>query len=120
MIQFKRGNTEAWDKLSVPLADGQPGYDKTQNKLKVGNGVSQWKDLPYLDLGGADYIIEVDKKIVANDDSKILFYHKWDSGFIECWSNATEEDFSDFLKTIKNRIFENVTDKYFEIKGFWK
>jgi hypothetical protein len=46
MIQFKRGKTSTWEKQKTVLADGQPGYDKERNKLKIGNGKDSWKDLP--------------------------------------------------------------------------
>jgi hypothetical protein len=46
MIQFKRGKTFNWLKQTKPLADGQPGYDKDRNKLKIGNGKDPWFMLP--------------------------------------------------------------------------
>lgn len=66
MIQFKRGSSRAtdaegniikdadgnivnnWD--GVTLADGQPGYDKTTNRLKVGDGKSKWSKLKSIGL----------------------------------------------------------------------
>ena len=47
MIQIKRGKTENWRKNKVKLASGQPGYDKDKHKLKIGDGKTLWKDLPY-------------------------------------------------------------------------
>lgn len=46
MIQFKRGKTSTWKTQSTPLADGQPGYDKDRNKIKIGNGKDTWDNLP--------------------------------------------------------------------------
>lgn len=57
MIQFKRGSTEiknnkriegSW--TGVILGDGQPGYDKATNRLKVGNGESTWSVLKSIGL----------------------------------------------------------------------
>lgn len=48
MIKFKRGSTTSWRTFKKPLAAGQPGYDKTKNKLKIGDGNSEWKKLPYV------------------------------------------------------------------------
>ena len=48
MIQFRRGKTSSWLGNTTKLADGQPGYDRTKNKLKIGDGESDWTDLKYL------------------------------------------------------------------------
>lgn len=59
MIQIKRGSTAEWKNLddrykrnrfwnpdkSLLLADGQPGYDKTNHILKIGDGEHTWGDL---------------------------------------------------------------------------
>lgn len=61
MIQFKRGKTEDWfkqlDKLD-PLAAGQPGYDSTKNKLKIGDGEHSWAELPYTGGLNAEEILQ--------------------------------------------------------------
>lgn len=46
MIQIKRGSTQNWITNSEKLADGQPAYDKTRNKLKIGNGSKTFNELP--------------------------------------------------------------------------
>jgi hypothetical protein len=45
MIQFKRGKTSSWQNAK-PLLDGQPGYDKDRHKLKIGDGIHTWDELP--------------------------------------------------------------------------
>lgn len=47
MIQFKRGSTSSWRKSTTKLGAGQPGYDKEKHKIKVGDGVNTWSNLPY-------------------------------------------------------------------------
>ena len=47
MIRLKRGSTINWRKPRIPLADGQPGYDKTKHKIKIGDGITPWSLLPY-------------------------------------------------------------------------
>lgn len=47
MIQIKRGKTENWRKAKNILKSGQPGYDKDKHKIKIGDGVTSWKELPY-------------------------------------------------------------------------
>lgn len=64
MIQFKRGKTFNWLKQTKPLADGQPGYDKDRNKLKIGNGKDPWTDLP--DASG----LRMEEILVSEDDAQ--------------------------------------------------
>lgn len=46
MIQFKRGTSTQWKRGSAPiLAPGQPGFDTTKHKLKIGDGVTKWDAL---------------------------------------------------------------------------
>lgn len=47
MIQFRRGVKLNWLRHRTPLADGQPGYDRSRNKIKIGDGERLWSELPY-------------------------------------------------------------------------
>lgn len=45
-IQFRRGTASEWAAAStVVLGAGEPGYDITNDILKIGNGVDVWADL---------------------------------------------------------------------------
>lgn len=48
IIRYKRDTAQNWNTNNPILADGEIGYDKTNNKVKVGNGSTHWNDLPYL------------------------------------------------------------------------
>lgn len=48
MIQFRRGTANHWKNTPLILASGQPGYDKTKKKLKIGDGKSPWSKLPFV------------------------------------------------------------------------
>ena len=56
IIKFRRGTSEEWSN-SVPqpggevLKLGEPGYEKDTGKLKIGDGVNGWNDLPYTSAG---------------------------------------------------------------------
>lgn len=45
MIQIKRGSTEAWQNNKEKLAAGQPAYDKTRRKLRIGDGTKTFNEL---------------------------------------------------------------------------
>ncbi len=47
-VQLKRNTAAGWAALNPILRDGEAGYDKTANGLKVGDGVTAWNALPYL------------------------------------------------------------------------
>lgn len=47
MIKIMRGTTKNWESHNIVLGAGQPGYDKNRHKLKIGDGVSDWNNLPY-------------------------------------------------------------------------
>ena len=53
-IQFKRGTAARWDELNLVLEAGQPGYVTDENRIKIGDGVTPWRELPYL---GEDNVI---------------------------------------------------------------
>lgn len=47
-IRFRRAWSHEWKNVNPILRDGEPGYDKSLNLVKIGDGVSPWNDLPYL------------------------------------------------------------------------
>ena len=47
-IQFKRGTAARWAELNLTLEAGQPGFVTDENRLKIGDGVTAWNDLPYI------------------------------------------------------------------------
>lgn len=47
-IQFKRGKAEALARVNPILAAGEPCWTIDENRIKVGDGVTAWIDLPYM------------------------------------------------------------------------
>lgn len=47
-IRVRRGTTQQWENSTRVLLTGELGLDTTLNKLKAGNGVDTWNNLPYL------------------------------------------------------------------------
>ena len=58
-LQLKRGTREALEKILVgdkkPLA-GEPIYESDTNRIKIGDGINEYKNLPYLD--GNNLVLE--------------------------------------------------------------
>ncbi len=46
-IQFHRGLAATWARNNPILAYGEPGFEKDTNKLKIGDGVTDWNSLQY-------------------------------------------------------------------------
>ena len=46
-LKFKRGAAATWVRLNPVLGSGEPGFETDTGKLKIGDGVSRWIDLPY-------------------------------------------------------------------------
>jgi hypothetical protein len=47
-LQLKRGTAARWEELNLVLAVGEPGFVIDENRLKIGDGVTAWNDLPYI------------------------------------------------------------------------
>ena len=82
MTSFKlqRATKEVWDTLNPILLDGEPGYEKDTNMMKIGDGVHRWKELEYLASGshieptskGVTKIIIGDEEYTPNDRGEIV------------------------------------------------
>jgi hypothetical protein len=70
-IQFKRGTAERWYTVNPILAIGEPGFVYDANKLKIGDGVTPWNELPY--IGGTSgegvNLVPVDGSLVIKDNT---------------------------------------------------
>ena len=47
VFQLKRGLAEAWTRVNPLLRPGEPGFELDTGKLKIGNGIDNWTELPY-------------------------------------------------------------------------
>jgi hypothetical protein len=46
-IQIRRGTTAEWAASTVVLASGEPGFNTTLERMKIGNGTDLWDVLPW-------------------------------------------------------------------------
>jgi hypothetical protein len=46
-IKLRRGTAAEWTSANPVLADGETGFERDTNKVKIGNGVTAWASLPY-------------------------------------------------------------------------
>lgn len=52
ILKFKRGTEARWAEVNPVLLQGEPGFVYDQNRLKIGDGVTPWNELPYIDKTG--------------------------------------------------------------------
>lgn len=45
LIQLRKGSASEWSSINPILASGEPGYDLTNNIIKVGDGATSWNNL---------------------------------------------------------------------------
>lgn len=46
-IVFKKDTAANWSTRNPILKTAEPGWDSTNNRLKVGNGINAWSDLSW-------------------------------------------------------------------------
>lgn len=115
---LRRGTTSAWEAANPILAYGEPGYEKDTGKLKIGDGIHAWNELPYLtDEIGAN-VSGDNKSITLNENGEILI-NGFDTaqigqmpvvgedGSIE-WVDASNKEEFDRLEEIINQLQEKV------------
>lgn len=52
-MKIRRGTASEWSTSNPILSDGELGYEKDTQKLKVGNGTAAWNDLAYSFAGSS-------------------------------------------------------------------
>ena len=68
-IKLRRDSYTNWYNANPTLALGEPAYDTTNNKLKIGDGSTTWRGLSYLtDASGATFPADA-SGILTNDGS---------------------------------------------------
>lgn len=59
-FKLKRGTAARWAEVNPILAQGEPGFVYDENRLKIGDGITHWNDLPYIDgkreVSNFDYV----------------------------------------------------------------
>lgn len=45
--QWRRESSAYWAELNITPDDGEPIYETNTGRFKIGDGVTQWSELPY-------------------------------------------------------------------------
>ena len=49
IFKLKRGTATRWEEINPILAQGEPGFVYDSHRLKIGDGITPWNDLPYIE-----------------------------------------------------------------------
>lgn len=53
-LSIRRGLKDAWEEENTILLDGELAWESDTRRLKVGDGVTAWSDLPYYTVGDSE------------------------------------------------------------------
>lgn len=67
-IQLRRDTAANWTRINPILADGEPGLDITNNKIKMGDGTTEWADLSYLTVDEHTRLVNDNAVVTLNPD----------------------------------------------------
>lgn len=59
-IQIRNGNASEWISVNPVLMEGELAVEKDTRKFKIGDGISNWNNLPYATMGATGKAIEFD------------------------------------------------------------
>ena len=79
IFKLKRGTASRWAQINPILQQGEPGFVIDLNRLKIGDGITPWNELPYLDN---EQLLTDNKTIVIENNTIKL------KGFIEAQVGA--------------------------------
>ena len=101
-IQFHRGLAATWAAHNPILAYGEPGFEKDTNRLKIGDGETEWNLLPYLDNNYARFHYDDENNYADNfiaEENEICFVNTANKGIriklgdgITEWQNLSYTD----------------------------
>ena len=72
-FQVKRGTAERWLEVNPVLKQGEPGYEFDTHRLKIGDGIKYWTELPYIGIQDVITVDTLDDLTKLNGDINILY-----------------------------------------------
>jgi hypothetical protein len=72
-FQLKRGTAARWAEVNPILAQGEPGFVYDENRLKIGDGVTPWNNLPYLDGKKGVYNFDYTSEFPETGDENTIY-----------------------------------------------
>ena len=127
-IKLRRDTYQNWYDVNPVLALGEPAYDTTNNKLKMGDGATTWRLLDYLagsgsgGSGGSDRLVNGETEVVLSADGTLTIpgdiYHdtginlRTDRGTVK-FGNQPEVGGTSHFHIMRDEANVNNMDLYF-------
>lgn len=84
-FQFQRGTHKEWTDSDLILLDGELAIESDTSKIKIGNGRSLYKDLPYIEIG------KIGVKDLTDEDLEKITGEKGEQGDPFTYDDLTAE-----------------------------
>ena len=99
-IQIRGDTAENWETNNPVLLNRELGYDRTNNRIKVGDGINTWTSLPYLRPDVIDDLVSGGHvEALSAEQGKIL------KGLIDTKADSTEiTTLNSKIEDVKNNI----------------
>ena len=68
-FQLRRGNLEVWERNNPILAKGEPSFVVDKNALKIGDGVTPWRELDYIGINQDDLAKAIEDYFEENPEA---------------------------------------------------
>ena len=68
-FQLRRGNLKVWERNNPILAKGEPSFVVDKNALKIGDGVTPWKELDYIGINQDDLAKAIEDYFEQNPEA---------------------------------------------------
>lgn len=88
-LQLKRGTAARWFELNIVLAAGEPGFEYDTKKLKIGDGVTAWNNLPY--IGEGDIYTALSFSELPTFGNSQCLYRVVDTKTLYQWNSITNK-----------------------------
>lgn len=93
VIQLRRDTTAQWFEDNPVLAVGETGWDTDLRRVKLGDGVTAWNDLPYAADEAADVDAEKDRAEAAEADLQNQIDAIVGADLTQCVARSTDGSF---------------------------
>ena len=114
-FQLKRGTAARWRELNPVLRQGEPGFEYDTGKLKIGNGLDAYMDLPY--QTNKDYVVNRPTSatfpligepnvIYKADNEKVLYQWNDETNDYEALNSIDLSEINALIETLKNKDVE--------------
>ena len=76
LLQLKRGTAARWFELNPVLAAGEPGVEYDTKKLKIGDGVTPWRQLTYIGSNDIAFVTEYNSLPSVGEQNRLYSVSK--------------------------------------------